>query len=286
MSEAQAEAPDRTPPREGAGVGVGARALPSWLGRPGPTAWHRLDPLTRLTVSAATVGAAVVLGGVAGPLLLGTLAVGLPATIARVWRDLLRLTLLPALPLAVSAALVNLLSSPTAGAPVAQVGPLTVTDAGIRIALEVTVRAFVMAGAVALFYLTTRPAELVASLQAHGASGRLTFVIHSAVATLPRLAERASEVTAAQRARGLDSEGGLRRRSRGVLAMVAPTVLGAIGEAETRSLALETRGFARPGRRTLLWAPADTGAQRLARWAIALMLAGLVILRLTGWTTP
>ena len=31
-------------------------------------------------------------------------------------------------------------------------------------------------------------------------------------------------------------------------------------------MALETRGFTRPGRRTLLWAPADTRRQRLARW--------------------
>ena len=48
--------------------------------------------------------------------------------------------------------------------------------------------------AVTLFYLTTRPAELVASLQAHGTPARLTFVIHNAVAMIPRLAERAAEV--------------------------------------------------------------------------------------------
>ena len=71
-------------------------------------------------------------------------------------------------------------------------GPLRVTGEGVGVAVEVVVRVLVMAGAVTLFYLTTRPAELVASLQAHGVPARLTFVIHNAVAMIPRLAERAA----------------------------------------------------------------------------------------------
>ncbi len=104
----------------------------------------------------------------------------------------------------------------------------------------------------------------MASLQYHGASPRLTFVIHNGVAMIPRLAERAGEVTAAQRARGLDTEGSILRRARGVVAVAAPTVLGALREVETRTLALETRGFTRPGRPTVLWPPHDSGAQRAA----------------------
>ena len=126
-----------------------------------------------------------------------------------------------------------------------------------------------MAGAVTLFYLTTRPAELVASLQAHGLPARLTFVIHNAVAMIPRLAERAGEVTEAQRARGLDSEGSLLGRAAGHgRAWPDRRSRGAIAEAETRTLALEMRGFTRPGRHTLLWVPADSGLQRAARWAM------------------
>ena len=137
-----------------------------------------------------------------------------------------------------------------------------------------------------LYYLTTRPAELVASLQAHGTPARLTFVIHNAVAMIPRLAERAAEVTAAQRARGLDSEGSLLRRLRGVTAVAGPTVSGAIAEAEARTLALEIRGFTRPGRHTLLWAPLDSDGQRLARWGMVAGTVLLVVLRLAGWRLP
>ena len=252
----------------------------------GPTAWHRLDPLTKLLVSAATVVAVVALGGVVGPVLLWMLAVLLPAAMARVLPDVLRTSLLLALPLAASVAIVNVLFTPQGSSVIAELGPLRVTTEGVRVAAEVVVRVFAMAGAVTLFYLTTQPAELVASLQAHGLSPRLTFVIHSAVAMLPRLAERATEVTAAQRARGLDSEGSLLRRLRGVTAVAGPTVIGAISEAESRTLALETRGFTRPGRHTLLWSPADSRAQRAARWGLVVAMVLLVMLRLAGWTPP
>ncbi len=61
-------------------------------------------------------------------------------------------------------------------------------------------------------------------------------------------------------------------------------ILGAIGEVEERTMALEARGFTRPGRRTLLWSPADTRwRSALLRW---LLLAGLLVLiagRVAGW---
>jgi energy-coupling factor transport system permease protein len=69
---------------------------------------------------------------------------------------------------------------------------------------------------------------------------------------------------------------------RGVLALAGPTVLGAIDEAEVRTLALESRGFSRPGPRTLLWRPHDSPSQRVARWLMVLIVALLVLARITG----
>ena len=49
-------------------------------------------------------------------------------------------------------------------------------------------------------------------------------------------------------------------------------------------MALEARGFTRPGRRTLLWSPPDSGAQALARWALAgRRWSLLVVARIAGW---
>ena len=156
----------------------------------------------------------------------------------------------------------------------------------MTLAVTVTVRVLAMAGAAVLFYLTTRPSELMASLQYHGAPARATFVIHNAVAMIPRMAERAHEVAEAQRARGLDSEGRPWRRVRGVVALASPTVLGALHEVETRTLALQTRGFTRPGRPTLLWQPIDSAAQRLARWGIAAAVLALLLARIAGVSLP
>ncbi len=245
------------------------------------TPWHRLDPLTRLVISVGTVVAAVLLGGVLCPLLLALLAVVRPARSARVLRDVLVTGSLLATPSAISAVIVNVLFSAD-GTVITELGPLQITEEGVRRAAEVVVRVLTMAGAVVLFYATIGPSQLLASLQWHGVPARLSFVIHNAVAMIPQLMERASEVTAAQRARGLDTEGGILRRGRGVIAVAAPAVVGAVREVETRTLALETRGFTRPGRHTVLWPPHDSGAQRLARWGVPLGIALLLVARLTG----
>lgn len=234
------------------------------------TRWQALDPLTRLVVAVGTMVAALLLGGITCPSALAVVAVGIPSLVARQLPAVLRLSLLLALPLGISVVLINVLFSPGT------------TAEGAVLAAEVVVRILTMAGAAVLFYRTTRPAELVASLQWHGVSARATFVVHNGVATIPRLAERAREVTEAQRARGLDTEGDWLRRGRGVVAIAGPTVLGAIGEVETRTLALESRGFTRPGRPTPMWVPHDSTLQRLARWCVPVGLVLLAAARLTG----
>lgn len=247
--------------------------------------WRRLDPLTRLVVSVGTLVAAILLDGLGCLMLLALIAVVLPAAIAGVLRRVLGTAILLALPLAISVVIVNVLFS-VGGTVVAEVGPLAITQSGIALAMTVAARVMTMAGAVVLFYVTTTPSRLAASLRFHGVSARAAFVIHNGVAMIPRLAERASEVREAQRARGLDTEGHLWRRARGIVALAVPTVLGAVAEVETRTLALETRGFSRPGRPTAMWEPNDGPVQRLARWAIAVALVALALGRLAGVTLP
>jgi energy-coupling factor transport system permease protein len=235
----------------------------------GGSAWSHLDPLTRLTLSVSTVLAAIVLTGPACLSLLAVLAVLVPAGLAGRLRVVLLTSVWLALPLAFSAVVINLLFSPGS------------IEVGAWLAAQVVLRVLVMAGAAVLFYATTAPAELVASLQHHGLAARAAFIVHNGVAMIPRLAGRASEVSAAQRARGLDTEGSWLRRGRGVLALAGPTVLGAIRETETRTLALESRGFTRPGRHTVLWPPVDTRLQRLGRWSLLGALVLLLLGRLT-----
>jgi energy-coupling factor transport system permease protein len=237
-------------------------------------------------VAITTLVAAIAIDGVPCQVALLAVAVLVPAAWARESRAVIRQSLLLSLPLVISIVLLNVLLFPDGATVVAELGPFVVTQEGIVFALEVTARVLTMAGAATLFYLSTRPSELSASLLAHGVPPKASFVIHNSVAMIPRLADRAAEVTSAQRARGFDTEGNLIRRARGVLAVAAPTVLGAIAEADTRTLAMESRGFSSPGPRTQLWTPHDSTVQMIARWLLLGGVGLLIFARLTGWSLP
>ena len=96
------------------------------------------------------------------------------------------------------------------------------------------------------------------------------------------MVERANVIQASQRARGLDTEGSLWARVRGVLPLVGPVILSSLTEVEERSLALEVRAFGRPGRRKLLWRIPDSAVQFAARAALLLGLIVLIAGKVTG----
>lgn len=221
------------------------------------------------------------LGGYVGPaLVLATLV--LPGAVsARVVRRVVSASLLVMLPLAIAVGLVSVFTR--AGTTVLfQLGPFDATLEGVDFAAQVVVRLFVMAAALTLFGLTTPTRALVVDLERRGVSPRLAWAIGAVAGTIPALVDRARDVRDAQRSRGLDTEGGLRRRIAGVVPLVGPVLIGALHEVEARSLALEARAFGRTGPRHLLWAPPDSERQRTARWLLLVALLVVVAGTITG----
>jgi energy-coupling factor transport system permease protein len=253
--------------------------VPASIGRPGSTPYHRLNPLTKLVAAVATGVGALALGGFVGPAILVAVAVLLPAAMAGVVRPLLRTTLLLALPIGISVVIVNVLFFPGGQDVLFRVGPVTATREGLLVAGEVLLRIVAISGAITLYYVTTPPGDLTIDLERRGVSPRIAFVANASLQTVPAMVERAAAITAAQRARGLDTEGSVRARLRGIVPIAGPVVLGAIGEVEERTMALEARGFSRPGRRTLLWHPPDSATQRMARWLMVLAIPAVVVAR-------
>lgn len=221
-------------------------------------------------------------GGLLGPALLGVAAVLVPAYVAGVLRALIRTALLLTLPIAISVLLVNIFFFPGGRDVLIRVGPIAATREGLGFALEILARILAISGAITLYGLTTPPSTLVIDLERRGVSPRLAFVANASVQAVPAMVERATQITAAQRARGLDTEGGLLRRIRGIVPIVGPVILGSIAEVEERTMALEARAFTRPGKRTLLWWPPDSQPQTLARWGLLLALAALMAARIAG----
>jgi energy-coupling factor transport system permease protein len=230
----------------------------------------------------ATVGSlgAFVLGGYIGPLaIIAVMAV--LSGVAGVGGRLGRASLFLTLPIAISVVLVSVFTR--AGTTVLfTIGPFDATAEGVDFAAQTLVRLFAISLSIGLFVLTTAPRALVFDLERRGVSPRFAFVALATIEAVPTLIERAGIIGESQRARGLDTEGSVRARLRGILPLVGPVILSSLTDVEERSLALESRAFSRPGKRHLLWAMGDTAWERMVRWLLLLALVAAIVARITG----
>ena len=245
-----------------------------------PSPYHRLNPLTKAVI--ATVGSigAFVLGGYIGPIAIIALML-LLAWRAGVLARLARVSLLLTLPIAISVVLVSVFTR--AGTTVLfQIGPFDATLEGVDFALQTLVRLFAISLSIGLFIMTTEPRAFVFDLERRGVPPRAAFIAVATIEAVPTLVERATMISESQRARGLDTEGSIRARVRGLLPIVGPVVIGSLTDVEERSLALESRAFSRPGRRHLLWAMPDATWERVLRWALVLLLVAATVARISG----
>jgi energy-coupling factor transport system permease protein len=194
---------------------------------------------------------------------------------------LARVSLLLTLPIAISVVLVSVFTR--AGTTVLlQIGPFDATLEGVDFAAQTLARLFAISLSIGLFVMTTEPRAFVFDLERRGVPPRAAFVAVATIEAVPTLVERAAIIGESQRARGLDTEGNIRARIRGVLPLIGPVILGSLTDVEERSLALESRAFSRPGTRHLLWAMPDEMWERVVRWILFLMLIAAIVARLTG----
>jgi energy-coupling factor transport system permease protein len=255
--------------------------VPDFVQRPPSGAYRRLNPTTKLVIAVVEALIAFTLRGWSG--LLVVLAVVIAtAVVARVGRAMLPF-LLATIPLIASILLVNTFLYPGATDVILRVGPLAPTWSGLEFATQAALRVVAFALSVAVFGLTTRFDDLVSDLERRGVGRRVGFVLGATLRTVPRVVRRAGEITDAQRARGLDTEGSIWRRVRGVVPLASPLVFSALTEVEEQAMALEARGFSAPGRRTVLRAFPDSPRERAARWLLGAVLVAVVVASVAGW---
>jgi energy-coupling factor transport system permease protein len=255
-------------------------ALPGYVRRIPRGAYLSLNPVTKLSLAGVGAIGALVIRGWTGPLAVLALVL-LSGAAARVLRRLVPFAL-AAVPLVFSILAVNTFLYPGAHDAIVRWGPLAPTWTGAQAALQATLRVIAFGLSAALFALTTPIDDLLVELERRGLGRRGSFVVGAAMTAVPRTLQRARDVAEAQRARGLDTEGGPLRRARGLLPLAGPVVLGSLSEVEERTMALEARAFSAPGRRTPLRRLPDSGRQRLFRWAALLATAGAAGLSLAG----
>jgi energy-coupling factor transport system permease protein len=201
--------------------------------------------------------------------------------VAGVAGRLVRISALLTLPIAISVVLVSVFTR--AGTHVLfSIGPFDATVEGVDFAGQTLVRLFAISTSIGLFGLTTEPRSFVLDLERRGLSPRFAFVALATLEAVPAMVERVGVIASAQRARGLDTEGSIRARLRGLLPLVGPVILSSLTEVEERSLALEVRAFGKPGHRHLLWRMPDSTLQLVVRGLLLLALVAAIVGRITS----
>ncbi|MDI7248311.1 MAG: energy-coupling factor transporter transmembrane component T [Bacillota bacterium] len=243
---------------------------------------HRLNPLTK-----GAFFLCVVIVAFTAPFLWVVLsllgAVVIVAAAAKVTRNLIALVLKSAFLIVVLIFIVQGLFYPGSKAALWTIGPVTVWREGLRFASFTASRLLAIIAATVLFMLTTRAEDLVSEMMAHGLSRKLGYVVLMSMQIMPQMQARAAAILDAQRSRGLETEGGLMKRFRAYVPIIGPLVVGSIISLETRSLAIEARGFSSSTRRVRVEEIHDSRGEQMARWAAAAAMASFVVWRLVSW---
>jgi energy-coupling factor transport system permease protein len=227
---------------------------------------------------------AFVLGGYVAPIVISTIML-IAAAVAGEGRRLLRASLLLSLPIAVSVVLVSVFTR-SGSTVLFTIGPFDATLEGVDFAAQTLVRLLAISLSIGLFIMTTEARAFVFDLERRGVPARFAFVALATIEAVPTLVERAATIGESQRARGLDTEGSLWARTRGLLPLVGPAVITSLTDVEERSLALESRAFSRPGRRHLLWSMPDSSGELVLRALLVLALVVAVAIRIAGVPLP
>ena len=156
---------------------------------------------------------------------------------------------------------------------------LSLKREGLAFAFSAIGRLLLASGGVIFLTLTTAPSAIMDALEDLGCPHALGYLVLASLQLVGRLRARAAAVLDAQQARGLRIGGSSRwssawRRGRALVPLALPLVLGAVLEVEERAMALEARGFSRPGPRTRLTVLPDTPAER---WLRRVLLVVVVV---------
>ena len=139
--------------------------------------------------------------------------------------------------------------------------------------LTMTVRFIVLVESFSVFFLTTSPDRLSLALEQSHVPYELCFAFTTAVRFVPVLAEEAQTIMDAQKARGLELEGGnFIKRVRNYIPILIPLIVNAIRRSLELAEAMESRAWGSSERRTNLYVLKMRGGD------YSLMIISLVML--------
>lgn len=242
---------------------------------------HGLNPLTKLTLALALSSLAFIVPWAWFSLALFA-GVIVPLSVwGNIGRELGRATVRLLLPTCVFLIVVQSLVFP--GQTVLfKVGELAVKTEAVTSAVLTAGRLLVMVGAFLLMLFTAHPGVLMTDLTRRGVPPTFAYLIIATLQIMPAMRDRAATILDAQQARGLETRGSLLTRTRAIVPLVGPLILGALVQAEERALAIQARAFYAGRKHTSLIEVPDSPRETLGRWVMIGVVIAAGGLRLIG----
>ena len=257
-----------------AGTATWDRARVAELYDIGNTWLHRAHPLTKLAAVlplsvAGFVGDTAIVPAVLLAVAVVTLVVSRLGIIA-----LKSLRLMA--PMTFALVIIHGVVRPYDSEPLAAWGPISVNAQGLALAGTTAARLAVFVIAVTAAMATVHPKIFATALIQRGVSHKLAYAYLAGAELIPEMRLRATQILEAQQSRGFDTKGSLPRRLRTLFALLKPLLVSSLIGVEMRTLALESRGFSLPGRRTAAVEVRERG--RLLQRALLLAAIPLLVL--------
>lgn len=246
----------------------------------GTSALHRMHPLTKLSGAFFLILLTYLVSWPWMPVLVFVVLLAI-AQIAGEARRLAGTVVKLILPVALSLFLIQGVLFPPIGATPLPLGPITLTYEGPLFAYLIAARLMVLSTTILLVLFTTHPADLVFALTERGLPRSVGYILLVSLQIVPDMTARATAILEVQRSRGLSTEGAL-GRVRAIIPLIGPLVVGALVDVEERAMAIESRAYTAPGPKTSLRVLADTLNQHIARTALLLGCAALIVWRIVS----
>lgn len=239
---------------------------------------HGLHPWTKLIFAFCVLVASFAAPSIWFPIAFSLIGISL-VLLGHVGKAYLRM-MLKTIPLFVALFVIQSLFNPERQIPLFQLGPVTVWEEGVEFASLAASRLLAVITSMGLLVMTTRPADLVASIEDRGVSHGFSYSVLLILQIAPELQRRVSTIMDAQRARAIETEGSIGKRIRAFLPVLGPLVTSLLYGIETRALALEARGFSAPGKRTRLHPLSERRSEKVLWWAMPLAAASILVHRI------
>jgi energy-coupling factor transport system permease protein len=244
------------------------------------SALHRLNPLTKLVLTFAFI-----LTSFLSPwywtaptlIFVGILPL---SVVGKVWREYLWTALRLLVPAIGFIFVMQSLFLPLGGHEIFRWLIFHPTYESLAQGFLTAMRIFVMISAFIIFLLSTHPNELMGDLTRRGLPGQFAYVIVSTLQIIPQMQAKAQTIIAAQRSRGLDTEGSYLKRIGALVPLVGPLVFGSLVEVEERAIAIEARGFTSTRTKTFLREIPDTRADKILRWGLVVFVILVLLAKL------